>query len=347
MFTAMHRVLSLSMGVFCLTAVAERQSQPLTQAGSGSVALDVMVTTKSGQPVAGLQQQDFTVLDNKKSQVLTSFQAADGRQAPLEVVLLIDGVNTRFQNVAQERQEIDKFLRSDGGQLTFPTTLAILTDTGLEMEQGFSKDGNQISTALDQKTVGLREIRRSAGFYGADEDIQISLQGLQQLVSRVGPDLGRKVVLWVSPGWSMLSGPEVMLTTKEEDRIFANVVGISTALRLERITLYSIDPLGTADIGTRTFYWQAFTKGVSKPSQVQIGNLGLEVIATQSGGLALNSSNDVAAQLQRCVSDNAAYYEMSFDPPISDRPNEYHHLEVRVAKPGLTARTRQGYYSQR
>jgi hypothetical protein len=31
---------------------------------------------------------------------------------------------------------------------------------------------------------------------------------------------------------------------------------------------------------------------------------------------------------------------------MSSRPNEYHHLEVRVAKPGLIARTRQGYYSQ-
>ena len=105
--------------------------------------------------------------------------------------------------------------------------------------------------------------------------------------------------------------------------------------------------LPTADIGARTFYWQAFTKGVNKPSQAQIGNLGLEVIATQSGGLALNASNDVAGQLQKCIADNGAYYEMSFDSPMSDKPNEYHNLEVRVAKPGLTARTRQGYYSQR
>jgi hypothetical protein len=49
--------------------------------------------------------------------------------------------------------------------------------------------------------------------------------------------------------------------------------------------------------------------------------------------------------LRRTHADAGAYYEISFDPTTTDRPNEYHQLEVRVAKPGLTARTRQGYYS--
>ena len=40
-----------------------------------------------------------------------------------------------------------------------------------------------------------------------------------------------------------------------------------------------------------------------------------------------------------------AYYELSFDPPRAEHPDEYHHIEVQVAKPGLTARTREGYYS--
>ena len=137
-----------------------------------------------------------------------------------------------------------------------------------------------------------------------------------------------------------------MLDDKQEQRIFRDIVGISTGLRQAGITLYSIDPLAAADFGTRTFYWQAFLKGVSKPNQAQIGNLALEVIATQSGGLALNGSNDIAGELQTCVADSAAYYELAFDAPIDDRPDEYHQLEVRVAKPGLKARTRQGYYSQ-
>jgi hypothetical protein len=29
-----------------------------------------------------------------------------------------------------------------------------------------------------------------------------------------------------------------------------------------------------------------------------------------------------------------------------DGPNEYHALEIKLGKPGLTARTRTGYYAQ-
>jgi hypothetical protein len=53
-----------------------------------------------------------------------------------------------------------------------------------------------------------------------------------------------------------------------------------------------------------------------------------------------------AAQLEKCISDTGAYYKIAFEPAQSDRPNEYHHLEIRVAKPGLMARARQEYYSR-
>jgi hypothetical protein len=54
----------------------------------------------------------------------------------------------------------------------------------------------------------------------------------------------------------------------------------------------------------------------------------------------------VALLLQKCIADLGTYYELSFNPPVTDKPDQYHSLEVRIAKPGLTARTRQGYYSQ-
>jgi hypothetical protein len=74
--------------------------------------------------------------------------------------------------------------------------------------------------------------------------------------------------------------------------------------------------------------------------------LALETIATQSGGSALHPGNDLASALRKCVVDAEAYYEISFDPTITTRPNEYHRLEIRVTKPGLVARTRQGFYSR-
>jgi hypothetical protein len=96
----------------------------------------------------------------------------------------------------------------------------------------------------------------------------------------------------------------------------------------------------------RASYYKDFLKGVSKPNQVAAGNLGLPVLAVQSGGLALDLNNDLTALLRECVSDVAPYYQISFDAASAERPDEYHQLEIKLAKPGLTARTRQGYYVQ-
>ena len=61
-----------------------------------------------------------------------------------------------------------------------------------------------------------------------------------------------------------------------------------------------------------------------------IGDLSLQVLAAQSGGLVLNGSNDLTALLEQSVADGQAYYELSFDPPRADHPDEYHHIEVQV-----------------
>jgi VWFA-related protein len=328
--------------------VPAQESTPATDPTPGMIWLDVVVTAKSGPPVSGLQQQDFTVLDDKVPVALNTFQALGGNQPPVEVVLLIDDVNTGFEHVAYERSEIDKFLRANGGHLAHPTTLVILTDAGLQVQDNFSTDGNALSAALDAQNIGLRTFRRGHALDDPPTRFQISFDALFQIVNHEGPRPGRKMILWVSPGWPLLSDPEdeQFVDIKQRQYIFDNAVRLSAMLRQGRITLYSIDPLGSEDFSGRAFRWQAFVNGLNKPGEADWGNLALQVIATQSGGLALTIGNDLAAELQQCIADAEAYYEISFAPSLDRRHGEYHRLQVRVAKGGATARTRQGYYVQ-
>ncbi|MGD0403483.1 MAG: VWA domain-containing protein [Candidatus Acidiferrales bacterium] len=319
---------------------------PAASTADKKITLDVVVSPKSGPPVADLQQQDFTVLDNNAPQTITSFKAVSGREAPIEVVLVIDAVNASYQTVSVARPEIDKFLRAEGGRLAYPVALVLFTDKGTQSLGSFSTDGNALSAALDDTDVALRSITRAAGFYGATDRFQLSIRTLGQLVSKMASVPGRKLMLWVSPGWPLLSGPRVELDSKQQHEIFANIVTLSTQLLQARVTLYNINPLGNSESIGRVSYYKDFVKGVSKPSQVAVGDLGLPVLATQSGGLVLNFNNDIASLLRECLSDSAPYYEISFDPPPGDKRDEYHHLEIKLAKPGLTARARQGYYSQ-
>jgi hypothetical protein len=91
--------------------------------------------------------------------------------------------------------------------------------------------------------------------------------------------------------------------------------------------------------------YENFLKGLAKPGDAQPGNLGLQVLAVQSGGLVFVGNSDVAAMIQKCLGDANSWYEISFDPPPAGKPSEYHHIEVRLDQPGLIVRTRTGYYS--
>lgn len=265
----------------------------------------------------------------------------------MQVILLVDEVNTGFQSVGYERLQLKKFLRQGGGKLPVPTSLFLLTDTSQGQTEA-TRDGNLLADALDSNQSGLRAIGKSQGFYGGADRVQISLDALENFASHVAAQPGRKLLIWLSPGWPLLSGPNVDLTQKNQAWIFDNVVGLSKALRDARITLYNVDPLGMQDAGSfQTFYYQTFLKGVASASQVLAGNLGLQVLAAQSGGLVLNSSNDVTKSIARCLVDAEAFYTLSFDAPPADHPDEYHSLQVKIDKPGLTARTRTGYYAQK
>jgi VWFA-related protein len=316
------------------------------------MTLDVVVTDKSGRPVPGLEQQDFTLLDNKQPQKILSFQAVEGgtttADPPVEVILLVDEVNTEFTNVAIERNEIEKFLRRNGGTLAQPVSIIFVSDSQATGTTS-SRDGNAVMADLNQKQLGLRAIGRSQGYYGGLERMQLSLNALRKLADYEAAMPGRKLVVWISPGWPFLtSGLDQELASKrQKQELFNSIVALSDGLRGARIALYNIDPLGTADAGSlRTSDYRQFLKGVKTAGQAENGYLALQVLASQSGGRVLNSSNDLAGEIAACVADANGFYILSFEGLPGDGPNEYHALEIKMDKPGLTARTRSGYYAQ-
>jgi VWFA-related protein len=313
---------------------------------SRTIHLDVVVTPgPAGAPVGGLLQNDFVIRDNNAIQSIQSFRAVRGPAAKAEVVLVIDAVNAVYQRMPYERQQAAAFLRGNGGKLDHPTAIAIFTDAGLQMQPAFSTDGNALADFVEHVTIPIRSIGTSAGYYGADERFQKSIRGFSALITRLDAEPGRKLVVWISPGWPFLSGPRTSLDKRSQQNIFDTVVALSTRLRNAAITVYSINPAFPGNAG-RIFYYQQFLKPVEKPGKVQIGNLGVQVLAAQTGGLVLNSSNDIAASMKTAVDDAGSYYELTYDPSPAAAGGEYHRIEVTLTRPGLTARTRHGYYSQ-
>lgn len=329
---------------FGITTFAQNPVSPGPAAANGPIRLNVTVTPRSGEPVPNLPQSAFTVLDNGRPQPIANFRALTVKDAPVRILFVVDAVNVPYVQLAYERNQIDSFLRANDGKLAQPVGVVVFTDTSLE-STGFTTDGNGLSKTLDQKEIGIRELRRSSGFYGAEERLDLSVRALQTLMGRVKGIPGRKAIVWVSPGWPFLSGPNVQLTNNQEQQIYGEIVAASKLMHDANVTLYSVDPLGAEQSPGSTYYYEEFLKPVRKPSQDAVGDLGLQVLALQSGGLALSGSNDVRALLQRCVDDTRAYYEITFTPPPPDAPLEFHKVDVKVSVPGLTARAAEGYYS--
>lgn len=358
-------VLIVWFGYFLSSALAQQSVAPpggantlpthaddhIPSTGNRRVWLDVVVADKSGTTVPRLQQQDFTLLDDKQPQKIVSFQAVDASDhnpdSAVQAIFVIDAVNASYMAVSLERQALDKIFRQNGGQFPIPASFVVLTDKTPQLNLPPKRDGNALAAALDTSPIGIRTIGRSQGFYGAVERVQISLQALKQITNYARTQPGRKLLIWLSPGWPLLSGPHVEITDRDQTILFGTVVAISTEMRQARITLYSIDPIGVADaVSPRTFYYENFLKGVTSPRKVENGNLALQVIAEQTGGLVLNSTNDVAKSIGTCVAQARPFYTLSFDSAPADGPNEYHNLQVKVDRSALTARARTGYYDQ-
>jgi VWFA-related protein len=326
---------------------------PTVAAPQGTTKLDVMVTDGAGQPVAGLQQQDFTLLDNRKPQPILSFRAVDGNTGdgtapdpPVQVILLIDMANNLLHNVAYERYQIDKFLKQNGGKLVQPVTLMVLSDQGVQAQPQPSLDGNGVAGGLDRIESSIHTIP-VAGGYDAIERMELSLKALRQIVEVEGQRPGRKLLIWIGPGWPMLENPGYVESEKDRRGQFNVIVELTQQLREARVTLYSInaiDPSSPAQM--RSDYYKNFLKGVTSAKQVDSGALSVPVFAVHSGGRVFQSSGDLITLLNGCVAEAKAYYTLGFDPPAADHVDEYHELAVKVDKAGITAHTNTGYYAQ-
>lgn len=350
----MYRALGISIALLCCMPpfASPQQSVPplpaapsATDAANGGIQLDVIVTDKAGKPVSGLDQSDFTLLDNGQPAKIAGFHAYDPAMQPappVEVIVLFDTVNQDFTAVSYEREQVEKFLRQNGGHLAQPVAIYWLTNENVEAQGEPSLDGNAVAEQLQATEAHLRTINRTSGFYGAMELFDDSVKMLSLVAEKEAAKPGRKLLIWVGPGWPMLEAPGITYSTKTQKSLFQEIVLLSTVLRQGHISLYSIS-LGLP--GVNTYFYQSFLKGVKKANDANPGSLALKVLAVQSGGQALSPSNDLVSSIGDCVRDAGAFYSMTIEPAPADKPDEYHELKVRIGKPGLTARTSTGYYS--
>ena len=335
-----------------LPIVQTPDKQKLLDGGRGLIHLDVVVTDQSGRPVPGLQLSDFTLLDNGRPVKFLSFHAFDAKASPAPPVSLIVVVDTLVLPgllPTNERLAVENFLRKNGGRLAQPVSLYELDESGFWAVGMPSTDGNALASDLihSKNLHQLRSFRsalRGNTWKWTDSNDSPSLEGLKalgQVATMERQLLGRKLLIWVGPGWGIGSGAYADRTVSKEE-VFYTIRWFSDLLREARVTLYS---LSVGETEPFQFYVK-YLHGVASPQQASFMNLDRKVLAEQSGGHVLNTGSDLTAQIESCTHEPNTFYTLSFDPPPAAQSNEYHDLTLRVEKPGLSAHTNTGYYNQ-
>ncbi len=340
------------------------------------IILNVQVTDASHRPAAGLTQQDFTLLDNGRPQTLVSFRAVRGGDgiAPAHVVLMLDAVNNMPAEIAHDRKGIEQYLKQSPPQLAYPTSIGILTGSGVKIGQpsrdratlaldleirtrnvpmfdcGSAVDEpEQVFTAADLRGMtGLEGVHPSEKIACLNRRFLLSIAALNRFARGQEDVPGRVILIWIGAGWPLLLNPEFHADTPElRQNFFDNLVQVSSALRQAQVTLdaaFSPDLLRRIEL--RSDHDNAFLDGIPGEEDVTASSLGLQVLAHQSGGQILLQGKSLAGEIAKCVDDAELYYALSFDSAPASGPGEYHSLKVTVNQPGLTVRTNTVYYAE-
>jgi VWFA-related protein len=317
----------------------------------GRMSLDVVVNDAAGKPVKGLEPWDFKLLDNDRSSKILSFHSFDGMAGtpdpPVEVILVIDELNLPFTQVAFVKSELTEFLRQNGGHLAQPLSIMLLTEEGLRIQPRPSVDGLAQLDLLNQIKGHISSINAAMGGQGALERAQISVHQMATIAENEAKKPGRKLLIWVGPGWPMLQSQAFQFNEKNRRRYFDIIVELTNRLREARIVVYSVSPEDSSMGGgpSHSILYKSFLNGVPTEQQADIGDLALKVLVSQTGGRIVGPDNDLAGQINQCIADANVFYRLSFDPPHADHADEYHDLQVEVNQPGMMVRTNTGYYN--
>ena len=126
------------------------------------------------------------------------------------------------------------------------------------------------------------------------------------------------------------------------------------------VVIYSVDTRGTKPIGltaadnltpsgpgrvvpgTELLNRAALRNLNDRSALLQDARGGMSLLSEQTGGIMITNSNDLG--LDRVLGDQSGYYVLGYRPGNETFNRAFHRLKVRVSRPGLTLRTREGFF---
>jgi len=369
------------------------------------VTIPVVVTDKSGTHIQNLKKEDFVVLEDGKEQRITSFDeiqkptnpvwriptqpgrfsnvlARDAAPTRLTVVVL-DMINTPFQDQAFARQALLKFLAESltGDQ---PTALLVIRRSGMQVIHDFTTDpkllvaalrkitgekqplepasvaalpsgGDGLSQALQRLMQLERASEQEMESFDRRSAVMTTLEVMQQIAQSCAGLPGRKAVIWASGGFPFSineltmalkeTGPRLSLPTD----IWPLYERTWKALNDAQIALYPVDVRGLVN-------FRHVSAEMGRPEGSYYSHAEwqhfdtvatFQTFAAATGGRAFFDTNDLKAAFQKASEDNSSYYVLGYYLDRTGKTAGWHKLSVKVAQKGARIRARSGFFLTR
>jgi VWFA-related protein len=197
---------------------------------------------------------------------------------------------------------------------------------------------------------------------GTEEDFQddvrvrVTLEGIAALARAVAGYPGRKNLLWLSARFPFRLDPE--FNRPGQARYFYGnsdaVLETAALLAASQTAVYPIDVVGLEVNGLSISAPSTFT-GVQQ-GQIE-GATNRQVtarwdrqeamsdLARETGGRPFYGSNDFKSAMLRSLQEGSNYYTVAYVPANSKWDGEYRKIGVKIARGGVYARYRSGYYA--
>jgi Ca-activated chloride channel family protein len=291
------------------------------QLGTQEVLLTITVHDGNLRNVKGLTQDDFIVAEDRVRQKIVSCTVAS---QPVNVVLLLDASGSVFSELATIRAAADAFVRALGPE---DRVAVVQFAQKVELLQDWTNDRDAIEHAIDWRYRG----GEATAFWDA-----VYLAGDQLFTNVEGP----KAVVILSDGVDTSSKVSEEHARAALDRAGCSVFVVNKAQALiDKIRPYA----GAGGV----------ISGTSGQARAAIDQLeraqdDMAQMADRYGGRMLTptSTDDLNAMFKSVADELKQQYLVTYVPQNEAHDARWRAIEVYVARPGLTARTRKGYIAE-
>jgi VWFA-related protein len=356
------------------------------------VQVMVVAETKKGEPVTGLTKADFSLFDEGREETISVFAVEpvrssvdtmlptlppntfsnqierSGTVSSSVAVILFDGLNTRIEDQAYARQQIEKFLAKlkpeDRVGLYVmgrgPRVLQEITGDSSSLLKALKDYRSELNRTLD---LPLQDPEMSApthfnawlgeltfgliDYYDRDRALR-TVRLLVAIANHLQRLPGRKSLIWVSgsfPSW--IGSNSVSLGRKPEPTrldLQPEIERAARALNSANLAIYPVDARGLMAPQEYSPERAVIRPRSGWPDTATFRTM--QIFAERTGGRAFYNSNDLQGALRQASDDGQASYLLGYYPSHNAWNGKFREIKVKVTRPNVQLRYRRGYFAQ-